>query len=133
MISPTGKTTVRSDSKGDGHYGASRGGRMHDGTDYPCTPGQQVVAPIAGTVLREAVPYADDAKYRGVVIQGAHARVKMFYLLPDKALIGKRVTQGQTIGTAQDISAKYGAAMTPHIHLQVESYDPQILIEEGAA
>ena len=133
MISPTGKTNVRSDSKGDGHYGASRGGRMHDGTDYPCTPGQPVVAPIDGTVIREAAPYADDAKYRGVVIQGAHARVKMFYLIPDKALIGKRVSQGQAVGTAQDISAKYGQAMIPHIHMQIESYDPEILIQKEAS
>ncbi|MDH4319961.1 MAG: M23 family metallopeptidase [Desulfobulbaceae bacterium] len=128
MISPTGKTSVRSDSKGDGHYGSPRGARMHDGTDYPCIPGQQVVAPIAGTVSREAVPYADDPKYRGLVIQGKHARVKLFYLLPAKGIVGKSVAEGQVIGTAQDISAKYGKEMTPHIHLQVESYDPELLI-----
>ncbi|MCK5602603.1 M23 family metallopeptidase [Candidatus Pacearchaeota archaeon] len=128
MISPTGKSTVRSDSKGSGLYGARRGGSRHKGTDYVCVPGQPVVAPISGVVVRKAKPYEGE-EYSGVVIQGENMRIKMFYLQPLHGLIGTRVEQGQLVGCAQDISGKYGKnEMMPHIHLQIDSINPDIFI-----
>lgn len=124
MISPTGKGIRVHDARGSGLYGAKRGGRRHGGCDYVCEPGQAVVAPISGIVTRKAKPYAAD-KYGGLIIQGEHMTIKMFYLDPDGYLIGQAVKQGDVIGKAQDISKKY-QFITPHIHLQVESVDPEI-------
>ena len=126
MISPTGKG-IRSDAKGDGHYGSSRGGRIHEGSDYECEPGQPVYAPISGHIVREARPYANE-EYSGLVIQGENMCVKLFYLSPYRGNIGKYVEQGDVIGKAQDISMKYGSPMVPHVHLQIEHINPDIFI-----
>ena len=125
MISPTGKG-IRNDSEGHGAYGASRGGRVHRGTDYICEPGQIVVAPISGTVMRVAKPYSNEA-YSGLFIQGEKMAVKLFYFTPN-VLIGEGVEMGEPIGTAQDISKLHGPAMVPHIHLEIDSIDPEIFM-----
>ena len=129
MINITGQG-IRNDSKGQGHYRAKRGSRRHKGADYVCTPGQDVPAPISATIVREAIPYADDDRYSGVVLQGEHMRLKMFYLSPDRSLIGKKVKAGQVIGTAQDISQKYSPAMMPHIHLEIVEMDPELFVDK---
>ena len=131
MISPTGQG-VRSDSMGDGHFGASRDGgtRLHNGTDFICNPGQEVASPIDGKIVRVAKPYANDSNYSGVAIENGQMSIQMFYLEPYSDLIGKLVRQGDPIGTAQDIAAKYGGVMVPHIHLQVDRVDPELLMEE---
>jgi len=127
--SPTG-LGIRNDSEGFGHYGAPRGGRRHEGTDFECIPGQVVKCPIDdATVVRSARPYRDDAFYSGVVVENARIRVKMFYCKPFPGLIGKKVRCGQGIAEAQDISKKYSDGMTPHIHLQIDAVDPTLLIE----
>jgi murein DD-endopeptidase MepM/ murein hydrolase activator NlpD len=125
---PTGGK-LRSDAGGHGAYGASRGTRTHKGKDYEAEPGQYVFSPIDGTVERYARPYKDDENYSGIVIQGKNARVKMFYLNPLESL-GAEVKAGQIIGFAQDISAKYGGDMTPHIHLEFVSINPEVLEEK---
>ena len=38
---PTGLAVRGADSYGEGHHGAPRGTRVHDGTDYNSTPGQK--------------------------------------------------------------------------------------------
>ncbi len=128
MISPTGQK-VRSDIKGLGHYGAARGRRTHRGTDYICEPGQNIVAPISGTVERIAYPYADKS-YGGLVIQGMHCCVKLFYFMPNSGIVGSKVERGAIIGVAQDISKRHGSDMIPHIHLQIEHLDPDIFVSK---
>lgn len=128
LISPTGKG-IRNDRMGFGHYGASRGKRIHQGTDFVCTPGQDVVCPIpAGKIVRTAKPYDDDDSYSGCVIQGSDIVVKLFYVHVWAHMIGQYVKQGDPVGQAQDISAKYGAEMIPHIHLAIVGLDPEILL-----
>lgn len=124
IINPTGGK-LRSDSEGHGAYGAPRGHRLHKGKDYEATPGQIVYAPIEGTVERYARPYADDNNYSGLVIQGEHARIKMFYVNPQVEQ-GDEVKAGQVVGFAQDISKKYGSDMAPHVHLEFETINPEL-------
>ena len=128
MISPTGKG-IRNDSKGAGHYGAPRGNRKHRGTDYLCEPGQFVLSPIFGKIERIAYPYADKS-YSGIVIRGKHLTVKMFYLNPT-ALIGNFVRAGGVVGSAADISKRKDSykGMLPHIHLEIESIDPELIMQ----
>ena len=131
MISPTGKGIRRSDKWGKGSYGDSRksqGSRYaHKGTDYICDPGQDIVAPIRGLVTRFARPYAKGI-YSGLLIQGRHVAVKMFYFKPEKSIVGCFVKQGRVIGKAQDISEKF-PGMTPHVHLEIDSIDPEIFTD----
>lgn len=129
MISPTGKG-IRNDKLGQGHYGASRGSRKHKGLDFECQPGQIVVSPIDGTVLREARPYGHSI-FSGLLIAGKDMALKLFYLIPTGSLIGHDVKQGEAIGIAQDISSMYGSDMDSHIHLSIVSANPRLFMEDG--
>ncbi len=80
MRSPTGKGIRRLDKWGTGKYGASRGDKRHEGTDYVVSPGQDIVAPIEGIIIRKARPYRK-GKYSGVLLEGKHMSIKMFYSL----------------------------------------------------
>lgn len=128
LISPTGRG-IRSDRQGSGYYGSPRGNRTHKGADYIAYPDQEVVAPIDGTIVRVAYPYRDKT-YSGVVIENSFLSVKMFYFVPIPESIGKDVRQGTVIGHAQDISKRYSKGMVPHIHLQIDSIDPNIFVRK---
>ena len=41
-VPPVANPKVRVDKMGDGHFGASRGNRLHRGTDYLASPGDPV-------------------------------------------------------------------------------------------
>jgi hypothetical protein len=100
---------------------------MHSGTDYICEPGQNVYAPISGLVVREALPYSAES-FSGLIIMSPSMEIALFYMEPDKALIGTQVFEGQIIGEAQDITQKY-PGITPHVHMQINSIDPEIIRE----
>lgn len=137
IVNPTGGK-IRSDAGGDGHYGAKRskkekkGGTWvsivysHRGTDFEGCPIQPVYAPISGKITRKAAPYRN-SHYSGVVIKGPVGEIKMFYLQPIRKLIGMNVDQGETIGIMQDISQRY-PNVTPHVHLQIEELNPELLL-----
>ena len=119
ILNPTGGVT-RNDSYGQGFFGAPRGAGDHRGTDFtlPQGPGQAVLAPITGRFDRIAYPYPDDTETMGGVFSNRDITIKMFYFKPDESLLRCKVTMGQVVGVAQDISLLY-PGMTPHIHLQV--------------
>ena len=133
MISPTGQGMRKADKWGKGCYRASRGKgmRLHKGADYVCEPGQDVVSPITGVIMREARPYGDPEwvyRYSGLVIYNDYCSLKLFYLEPIRHLIGTKVRMGDKVGVAQDISERY-EGMIPHIHLQMDSVNPQIFMD----
>lgn len=127
MRSPTKLGRRLQDKWGSGAYGEGRGARPHRGTDYIVIPGASVYAPINGIMVREAKPYVSSL-YSGCVIRGENMEIKMFYFLPKPELIGTRVKEGDVIGVAQDIAAKY-PGMTPHIHLEISSINPEIFTD----
>ena len=128
MLNPTGMAVRGRDVQGEGRYGAPRQGRIHKGVDYTCVPGQEIRSPINGMIIREAKPYAGE-KYSGMLIQGPHVAVKIFYMkFAPHVKIGSVVRTGDVIGLAQDISEKY-KGITPHVHLEVESIDVSLLTE----
>jgi len=119
MINPTGRP-IRSDQEGDGHYGASRGLRRHNGIDYECKEGQDVLAPFNMIILRVAKPKAGSS-LSGIEWQKGKSTGKMFYFLPDPNLTGNSVQEGDVIGVAQSVSKSYGLPkMKDHIHFQVD-------------
>lgn len=123
FCSPTGSNIVRvSDVFGQGRFGASRGARLHNGVDFYVEAGHDVYSPIFGKVVRVAVPYKSDERFKGLVIEGVGRyqgySVKLFYLDPHKGIVGKTVKQGEVIGTAQDLTIKY-SGITNHIHFEI--------------
>jgi hypothetical protein len=92
---------------------------LHRGLDLIAEPGEIVFSPIDGTIDREAIPYANDPRYRGVVITGTGDwqgyEVKLFYV---DGLFSGPVQAGSIIGRAQDLRAKY-SGITNHIHVEV--------------
>jgi len=126
LFNPTGGG-IRSDPAGDGHFGASRGNRKHEGIDFLCTPGQVVRAIIPGKLVM-AYPYAGDVIFAGCRIWGKDWMCKMFYFIPHDNLINMDVIAGEAIGIAQDISAKYGGGMLPHIHCGLYKLNPTLLV-----
>ena len=127
IISPTGKG-LRQDGVGSGKFGARRGNRLHEAYDFLCEPGQDVISPINGMVIRTVKPYTN-GHYSGLQIFGAPYIVNILYIEPDIGLIGHLVSKGDVIGQAQDIRIKYqDKKMMPHIHMSI-MIDPFILLE----
>lgn len=113
---------IRNDAAGQGHFGARRGSRTHQGLDLLATPGEPVMAPVTGTFIRSGRPYANDSRYRLAVIHGQGQEWKLMYVEPLATLKpGDRVKAGQVIGTAQDIAAKYGPPMLNHVHVELRT------------
>lgn len=130
FCSPTGSNIVRgSDSFGHGRFGAARGSRLHNGADFNVEAGNNVYSPVFGKVIRVAVPYKSDDRFKGLVIEGvgryAGYSVKLFYLNPKKGIVGKIVKQGEMIGNAQDLTIKY-KGITNHIHFEITLNGTQI-------
>lgn len=117
---------VRSDSAGDGHYGASRGSRVHTGVDYVCSPDSPVYSPVDGEVTKLGYPYGDDLTWRYVQITDRTGhRHRLFYVNPLVA-VGEQVSKGEEIGEAQNISLRYPnhqKPMTPHVHYEIITPD----------
>ena len=111
------------DDYGSGHFGASRGNRKHNGIDFACVPGTEILAPEDGEVTRLGFPYSDDLSYRYVQITdetGKHHRV--FYVEPEVE-VGFYCVRGITIiGRAQNISARYTerGKMNNHVHYEIK-------------
>jgi len=116
------------DPLGDGAFGASRsnGTRKHKGIDIVTKPGETIFSPITGKVTRFPIPYADDNRYNGAEITNSTYRIMIFYMKANVS-IGSTIIAGQSIGIAQNISAKHGAAMKNHVHYEV--YKNGILID----
>jgi len=129
---------VRRDCWGDGAFGAPRGGRLHRGLDLVAEPGQLVLAPVHGRIVRWGWCYPDDPEYRLAVIQAADAPmlVRLLYVRP-AVRAGTDVTPEDTIGLVQDLRRRYPAGarhpepITPHVHLEVALLDGAALVGRG--
>lgn len=112
---------IRVDAAGNGHFGAKRGSRKHQGVDLLVQKGDNVLAPEDGLLKRAAYPYVGDMTYSGFEFIGdSGKKYKVFYLEPKWDLIGERVNDGDIIGTAQAISERYPqSSMKDHIHIEI--------------
>ena len=118
MISPTG-LGIRVDTEGDGNYGARRGSRLHNGVDYICKKGQNIIAPFDMTIKRMSYPNKDMV-LNGIVWVKGKSNGRLFYFYPNTDLIGTEVKEGYVIGVAQSISEYYELPlMLDHVHFQV--------------
>ncbi len=125
LIDPAGSFEIRSDPAGDGRYGASRGGRTHQGLDTRADPGDSARAPMTGLLVRSGLCYRDDDRFSLAVIESEPWACKVLYVAPYARLIGRRVRMGQIIGMVQDVTKRKDYAvqgMMPHVHTEVRHH-----------
>jgi len=124
ISNPVLNGTIRKNDKwGQGHFGAPRGSRKHNGIDITTQLGTPILSPIEGKVIRVAYPYASDMSFTGLLIKGTGAHqgleVKIFYMKPTSNIVNKAVKPGQQIGTSQSLLNKY-PGITNHIHIEIK-------------
>jgi len=109
----------RCDDQGCGHYGASRGSRLHNGLDLACNPGTAICSPVNGTVTKIGHPYSSDLSilYVQVTAQGYDYRV--FYVDP-VVEVGDNVTIHDVIGESQSLESMTRGG-TQHVHFEIKS------------
>ena len=102
--------------------------RTHNGTDFACSSGENVYAPVSGTVSNATV----DGNWGGVVeIADGEGRVWRLCGVSDATVKqGDAVVTGQQIGTAGTIGCEHSDGT--HIHMEIskdETYlDPATLL-----
>ena len=129
-------TIRKSDKWGQGHFGAPRGTRKHNGIDIVTQLGTPVLSPIEGKVIRISYPYASDMSFTGLLIEGIGVHqgleIKIFYMKPISGIVNKIVKPGQKIGTSQSLLNKY-PGITNHIHIEIKlngvKQNPKTLIK----
>lgn len=139
LHSPTRFITLRgADETGNGWYGASRGARKHEGTDYVVYPGEEIFACVSG-VVRVGNVYRNSTKMKLIEITGEvgvhRIKVKQMYVSPE-VKTGDFVMANEFIGYAQDVAAFHGDEdMKPHVHVSVWKNglltDPEPIIFES--
>lgn len=134
MVSPTRNIRLRgAEPTGNGWYGANRsGGRKHRGLDIVAIPGEAILSPIKGKVVRSGTVYTFTKKFKLLVISNDTYEVKLMYLDPHPFNPGDMVMEGQEIGKNQDVSRYWGGGMINHIHMEVKKNglltDPEPLL-----
>lgn len=120
-VSPVVAEPRGTDRWGQGHFGAPRGDRKHEGVDYALPIGATVLALTAGRVTRTGYAYGDDMSYRYVEMTDRHQhRLRYFYVDPT-VKVNDNVLPGDPLGRVQDLTRRY-AGITPHVHFEV--YEP---------
>lgn len=139
FLSPTGSLEVRGhDAFGSGGYLAARTTgtteRKHQGLDLVCKPGQVLVAPCDGVIMRVGYAYPGDLRYFSVHIRPNNEPdidFKLLYVACDYTEM-ERVRRGETIGRSQDLDIKY-PGITNHTHVEIivagEHVDPMLYLE----
>jgi murein DD-endopeptidase MepM/ murein hydrolase activator NlpD len=108
---------MRNDSAGQGHFGAPRGNRTHEGVDLEVQENEPVYSPISG-VVRIGNPYAGESRWKLVEIKNANEAVKIMYMKPS-VKNGDYVSAHSQIGVGDTISDKYQpTAMKNHLHVE---------------
>lgn len=110
------KFVIRNDSQGLGKFGAMRDGHLHQGLDLKVEKGEIIKAPFDLEYSYTGQVYSDDKKYLASEYKTSFGKFRVMYMIP---ITSKKVFKvGEPIGTAQDISEKWGSNMIPHIHVE---------------
>lgn len=113
------------DAKGGGHYGASRGGRIHRGVDLTCESKTPVGSPVRGKVTKLGWPYAGNFNIRYVEITSEAYRYRVFYVSPTVA-VGDTVELGDIIGASQSLKHLH-PGITDHVHLEIKDLEHRFI------
>ena len=126
LVNPTGGKVHGRDPQGCGRYGARRVSqdgqrRLHTGSDYVGTPGQDVLAVTDGTVNRIGKPYRFYEDFRLVEIKTSEGHIiRQMYVAPAPGVVqGVTVSAGQVIGTLQNLQTVH-PGITNHVHVDIK-------------
>jgi murein DD-endopeptidase MepM/ murein hydrolase activator NlpD len=136
-VSPVPNPEMRDDLEGSGRFGAKRKGHLHEGIDVLAKPGDEVVSPVDGTIVRIRPAY-EDPKYEGlqaITIKGDDGREYKFLYVTPKDGDGQptvqakdRVSAGDPIGTVQDRAAYDRTGnMKNHVHIEIRDKLGQVV------
>jgi murein DD-endopeptidase MepM/ murein hydrolase activator NlpD len=126
ILSPTLIVRLRgNDPTGFGHFGADRGTRKHEGTDYETKVGEPIYACVGGKIRIGQVysdPKPDKPIMKLVEIRNSKYKVKQIYV-SSTLKTGDKVVEGELVGYSQDISAYWhnedSKDMVNHCHVSV--------------
>lgn len=109
---------IRSDSRGDGLFGAERsGGRKHQGLDLSAEVGTPVLAVRAG-IVAAAKQNSGMGKY--VIIKHAADIITVYgHLSKISVAKGQVIRQGQVIGRVGKTGNANFRGIQPHLHFEV--------------
>lgn len=134
MLLGSTELKIRSDSMGDGAFGARRGSRTHRGVDYRSHEGQAILSPVAGRVSKLGYCYGsgiggassvDPLRY--IEITAAGLRHRFFYVRGYVA-IGDVIRKNQVICFADDVCRRYpDTDMQSHVHYEIMDSDDQYI------
>jgi len=116
------RTPLRgTDPGGSGHFGASRGRRLHMGVDFAAAPDSVLLSPVTGKVTKHGYPYSDDLSYRYIQIVDKNGWRHRFFYVDPIPVLDSTVEVGDEIGKVQDISTRYPVpkGMKCHIHYEI--------------
>jgi len=122
------------DDFGSGEYQSSRGDRIHNGVDYTCAPGAEILAPISGQITKIGYPYSGDFHYQYVEITLNDLRHRVFYVSPNVSIGDQVIENESVIGAAQNIAKKYSAGnrvMKNHVHYEIKDEHGQFINPEA--
>jgi len=109
-----------SDNFGQGHFGAPRGNRTHNGIDFNCCTGSAVLAPASGKITKIGYPYGDDLSFRYVQIETTEElNVRVFYISPSVKVGDIVLKERSEIGISQELGKRY-SGISEHVHLEVK-------------
>ncbi len=120
VIPPVGARplVLRHDGKGDGRFGAPRSGdRRHQGIDVAAELGSPIRAIRSGVIVQvgnhRGLGQFLEIEHRGDVTS------RYAHLETVAVTVGRRVTQGEIIGTVGKTGNALHPSIVPHVHLEV--------------
>jgi murein DD-endopeptidase MepM/ murein hydrolase activator NlpD len=138
--SPLDRSVIRTDTGGDGHFGAHRTDHIHQGVDLKCNVGQPIYAPIDGEITKIG-RVSTKHSLRFIEITGnlvvedinskyvSHKRciIRLLYVIPGHDISkGKNVKAGDCLGSSADLHTKdakghqaYPNNVGQHLHVEI--------------
>ena len=112
------------DKWGQGHYGAPRGNRLHNGIDMNCPPEAQIFPSVAGTVTKHGWVSSNPKKQhlRYIEITDDNDQRHRYMYVEPIAKVGEYVSPENVIGKAQNLESAY-PGITNHIHYEIKLPD----------
>ena len=117
------------DPWGAGHFGASRGDRVHRGVDYACIKESILLSPVKGEVTKLGYPYSDDYSFRYVEVTDNRGYRHRFFYVEPLVYEGNKVKVGHKLGIVQNLQTRY-PDITNHVHYEVIDLDGDYLNPE---
>lgn len=117
-------------SSGCGAFGASRGGKVHNGLDILAAPGSNILAPFDGELVRKGYRVYSNSRPELVGIEiksDSNYTSKLFYvttILP----VGHRFKVGDVIAQVQNMKQYYSNPEMPnHVHKELRDPNDKIV------